>query len=313
MNGNNNGTSYVIPTRAGGNASLHGSMTRKNDEYYTLYDDVVAELSHYDDEFCGASVYLPCDREISAFWHYFDENFDRLCLHRLVATHYEVDETVPPVASEIIRYDDFTKSEVHRWKLQGNGDFRTDECLSILDACDVVVTNPPFSLTKEFIPLVLSHGKRLLCISNKNAVTFEGIFNHVMQDELWLGHTTPDMFITPDGDVVDTVKGMNRWYANFGERPNKELSLTKTYHGHENEYPHYDNIDAIEVSRTKDIPTDYDGAMGVPITFMDYYVPDRFEILGKYDGKSVTDVNIGAPTIDGKQRYKRVAIRHRRQ
>lgn len=303
---------YVPPTRSGGNTSLHGSMKRKNDEYYTLYDDVVSELSHYDGEFRGASVYLPCDGEDSAFWRYFADGFDRLHLSRLVATHHETGDGVPSVASEMVRCVDRASSEVRHWELRGNGDFRTDECVGIMDSCDVVVTNPPFSLTKEFIPLVMSHGKRLLCISNKNAITFEGIFKHVMQGELWLGHTTPDMFVTPDGDVVDTVKGMSRWYASFGKRPHRELSLTKAYHGHESEYPHYDGIDAIEVSRTKDIPVDYDGVMGVPITFMDYYDPDRFEILGKYDGRSVTDVNLGTPVIHGRQRYKRIAIRFRR-
>lgn len=161
----------------------------------------------------------------------------------------------------------------------GNGDFRSPECIEILKECDIVCTNPPFSLFGEFVDAIMTHNKQCLIIGNKNAFAYKGIFKMVKENKIWVGYTQPKDFRLEDGSTTKKINGLARWFTNLTvNKSNEKLILTKTYNAID--YPKYDNYDAIEVSKVVNIPKDYDGVMGVPITFIDKYNPEQFEILG---------------------------------
>jgi len=200
-------------------------------------------------------------------------------------------------------------------ELEGNGDFRSEECLALLDEADIVVTNPPFSLFRKYVAVLMEHEKKFIVIGSQNAITYKEIFPLLKDDDVWLGSTHPKEFIQRDG----TVKKFGNicWFTNLDiKKRHEELILVKKYAGHEGEYPTYDNYDAIEVSKVADIPLDYDGVMGVPITFLDKYCPDQFEIIGisgdlanplLIDGKRKT----GRFYVNGRRLYDRLAIRNK--
>ena len=230
----------------------------------------------------------------------------------------------------------FKTGENELVELKGNGDFRSPECLALLDEADIIVTNPPFSLFREFISVLVEHNKYFIIIGNVNAITYKEIFPLIKEDRLWLGasiHSGDRKFYVPDdyplnasGCGVDEdgrryirVKGV-RWYTNLDmKQRHEELILVKRYNPEE--YPTYDNYDAIEVSKTSDIPCDYDKVMGVPITFLDKYCPEQFEIVGRADANIANENNIyhingfkdkgGAPLLLGKFVYKRILIRNK--
>ena len=208
--------------------------------------------------------------------------------------------------------------------MEGDGDFRSEECLALLDEADIVVTNPPFSLFREYVAVLMEHKKKFVIVGNKNAITYKEIFPLLKNDVVWLGCESPCEFFTPEG-MTKKVNGLTRWFTNLDiKKRHEELILVKKYAGHEDEYPKYDNYDAIEVSKVADIPLDYDGVMGVPITFLDKYSPDQFEIVGMAAGntratgfyfdvpyKPHPEDRGGCGIVNGKRVYARYLIRNK--
>ena len=260
------------------NTNLHKAKTAKNDEFYTQLTDVSKELMHYKQHFKNKIVLCNCDDPTwSAFWKYFHLNFSVLGLKKLISTHYDKNE--PTYEMEYTGGDDNDIEVGVKTPLEGNGDFRNQECLDLLDEADIVVTNPPFSLFREYVSILMEHKKKFIVIGNQNAITYKVFFPLLKDDKVWLGFTHPKEFRQRDG----TVKKFGNicWFTNLDiKKRHEELILVKKYAGHEDEYPTYDNYGAIEVSKVADIPCDYAGVMGVPITFIDKYNPDQFEILG---------------------------------
>lgn len=289
---------------AGKNGNLHAAKKAKNDEFYTRLEDIENELQHYGDFFKGKAVYCNCDHPTeSNFPRYFLEHFDELGLERITATCY-----MPGG-----RGWKGTKSKGGEYtveQLEGDGDFRSEECVEFLKQADVVVTNPPFSLFREYIRLLMDYGKKLLVIGNKNCLSYNGIFPYIKANKLWLGCTPVKEFIQPDGTAKKF--GNIGWFTNIPHAPAcKPLLLERRYSPEE--YQKYDNYDAIEVSRVADIPMDYDGVMGVPITFLDKYCPTQFEIVGYMAShcKFPKGIPNEAPYINGKWLYKRILIRRK--
>ncbi|MHB1769499.1 MAG: adenine-specific methyltransferase EcoRI family protein [Minisyncoccota bacterium] len=310
------------------NKSLHGAKKAKKDEFYTQLVDIEKELKHYKGQFRGKVVYCNCDDPFeSNFFKYFAANFNALGLKKLITTSFvkspiaggqlplfEVEGLKPsgkePFKIEIrevpdadgdgaINLDDVKYLLKHdkntATPLHGNGDFRSEECVELLEGADIVVTNPPFSLFREYISQLVEHDKKFLIIGNINAVTYKEVFPLIKENKVWLGasiHSGDREFRVPDnypleaagyrvdaeGNKYIRVKGV-RWFTNLDyEERHEDLVLYKKYSP--KEYPKYDNYDAINVDKTVDIPMDYKGDIGVPITFLDKYNPDQFEILG---------------------------------
>lgn len=269
------------------NDNLHKAKDAKNDEFYTRIEDVAEELRHYKKHFEGKVVFCNCDDPTwSAFWRYFHLNFSELGLKKLIATHY--DRTEPTYKMEYEGGDDNDVEVGVKTQLEGNGDFRSEECLDLLDECDIVVTNPPFSLFREYVAILIAHNKKFLIIGNKNAITYKEFFPLLKENKVWIGYTSPAEFNTPDG-MTKKMNGLTRWFTNLDiQKRHEKLILWQRYYDDDGNplpdamerYPHYDNYDAINVDKVADIPVDYKGVMGVPITFMDKYNPDEFEIVG---------------------------------
>lgn len=260
------------------NTSLGAARRAKNDEFYTQLTDIEKELQHYKSHFKGKVVFCNCDDpDWSSFWKYFTRNFVHLGLKMVVATHY-----APGQSSWKREYTGGEDWKGVETRLSSDGDFRSQECVEILRQADIVVTNPPFSLFREYVAQLVSHDKKFLIIGNNNALSYKEVFPLIKGDEMWLGVSPRSMtFKQPDGSVKDVNAC---WFTNLTHpKRNEELLLFKTYFGNEPSYPHYDNYDAIEVSKVGDIPVDYQGAMGVPITFLDKYNPSQFQILGITD------------------------------
>ena len=266
---------------ASANANLHKAKDAKNDEFYTQLTDVSKEMMHYKQHFKDKIVFCNCDDPTwSAFWKYFHLNFSVLGLKKLISTHY--DKNNPTYKMEYTGGDDNNIEVGVKTPLEGNGDFRNQECLDILDEADIVVTNPPFSLFREYVAVLMEHNKKFLIIGNKNAVEYSEVFTPMKSNGLWMGYTSPSIFDTPNG-LSKKVQGLCRWFTNLDiEKRQEKIIMWKTYC--EEEYPHYDYIDAIEVGKVADIPKDYDGIMGVPLTFMDSYNPEQFEIIDCTNG-----------------------------
>ena len=281
------------------NANLYKARNTKNDEFYTKIADVSKEVMHYRDHFKDKTVLCNCDPTWSAFWRYFHLNFDELGLKKLISTHY--DKTEPTHKIEYTGGDDNDIEVGIKTPLEGNGDFRNKECLDILDEADIVATNPPFSLFRDFIAVLMEHEKKFLIIGNKNAITYKEFFPLLKNEDVWIGYTSPSEFITPNG-LTTKLSGLTRWFTNLGiAKRNEKLVLRKKYDPEE--YPRYDNYDAINVNKVADIPVDYEGVMGVPISIMDHYNPDQFEIIDLLKHKD--------RVVNGKCKYPRVVIRAR--
>lgn len=287
---------------AGNNSNLGAAKRAKNDEFYTQLTDIEKELRHYRKHFEGATVLCNCDDPFeSNFFKFFVLNFTRLGLKKLIATCYEGsavaeyrDGKAKPYKAVVTTVHDttgdggvdmedvrnlFELGENELVELEGNGDFRSEECLALLDEADIVVTNPPFSLFREYVSILMEHEKKFIVIGSQNAITYKEFFPLLKDDKVWLGSTHPKEFIQRNG----TVKKFGNicWFTNLDiKKRHEELILVKKYAGHEDEYPKYDNYDAINVDKVTDIPLDFAGVMGVPITFLDKYSPDQFEIVG---------------------------------
>ena len=335
-----------------GTALLTKAKLAKKDEFYTQLGDIEREAMHYREYFCGKTVLCNCDDpRVSNFFHYFSHNFEFLGLKKLISICYKNQErdlfTTKATDRAIwLEYDGDKNGnripdpeEIGIHYLDGDGDFRKEESINLLKRADVVVTNPPFSLFREYVAQLVKYEKKFLIIGNVNALKYKEIFPLIKQDKMWLGcsiHSGDREFGVPDDYPLEAsscridekgrkfirVKGV-RWYTNIEHKErHEEMILYRKYDPAV--YPKYVNYDAIEVSKTADIPCDYDGVMGVPITFMDKYNPDQFEIVGmSLDLANMSIIrerlgrNDGGPTFyiekDGKliRLYDRIAIRRR--
>lgn len=301
------------------NNNLHKAKDAKNDEFYTQLTDVSKELMHYKQHFKGKVVLCNCDDPTwSAFWKYFHLNFAELGLKKLISTHY--DKSEPTYKMEYEGGDDNDIEVGVKTPLDDNGDFRNQECLDLIDEADIIVTNPPFSLFREYVAVLMEHEKKFLIIGSKNAITYKEFFPLLKDNEVWLGCTNVKEFLQPDGSVKKF--GNIGWFTNLDvAKRHEKLILWKNYTPEE--YPKYDNYDAINVNKVSEIPCDYDGVMGVPITFMDKYNPEQFEILGSrrwgkskellsvYTGTVEPPENDKKTLINGKETYDRIFIKRK--
>ena len=355
------------------NDNLSRAKSAKNDEFYTQYPDIQAEMNAYygfdRDVFRGKTVLLPCDDpEWSEFTRFFAQNFSFLGLKKLISTSYAFEsknfpsETRPVYQAslfetESVRYD-ADKSKTHgklfvldhdansdgvfnvddlEWDyLEGDGDFRSEEVTRLRDEADVIVTNPPFSLFREFLAWVVEGGKEFALIGNMNAITYKEVFPLIMENKIWLGNgfSGGNAYFRVEGDDVNRfaegvynaetnlVKFRNcTWFTNIEHKKRHEplqlMTMAENLRYNkkviEKGYPRYDNYDAIEVSYTDAIPSDYPGVMGVPISFLAKYNPDQFEILGVFNHGKDHQWDLAVPEIDGVAKFKRIAIRHRRR
>ena len=362
-----------------GNSNLHAANKAKKDEFYTQLSDIANELKHYKQHFAGKTVFCNCDDPYeSNFFKYFAMNFNALGLKKLIATCYngspvqgnelllQFDLDVPDEPRKVAHKIEITEvkdangdgavdlSDV-RYLLQndknvisilkGNGDFRSPECVELLKEADIVVTNPPFSLFREYVAQLVKYEKKFIVLGNMNALTYREIFPLFKENKIWIGYgfnlsmvfktTYPNMLeanrkyviskgYDPDKNYVKTPA--IAWFTNIDiQKRHEDLILYKSYNPEE--YPKYDNYDAIEVSKTAEIPCDYDGVMGVPITFLDKYNPEQFELIWQACGNSYANApkevleevkfnpniryggGLGAPVLNGKATYARILIR----
>ena len=317
-----------------GNKFLHAANRAKQDEFYTQLPDIEKELKHYRKHFRGKTVYCNCDDPtISNFSRYFRLNFAKLGLKKLITTCYKNRQT------EIFSKHDVEDAagveylgngtEPTIFQLKEDGDFRSRECIELLKQADIVVTNPPFSLFREYIAQLVEQDKKFLVIGNMNAITYKEIFPLIKSGRLWLGHgpagkdmlfDVPEDYATElvrnkkEGSAYRLVDGVIKgrlgnavWFTNLDHKKrNEELILFKRYSSEE--YPKYDNYDAINVNTTDHIPVDYGGEMGVPITFLDKHNPDQFQIIRFRKGNDDKDLS-----INGKCPYFRIVIRNKRR
>lgn len=358
------------------NSSLNQAGKEKKDEFYTQYSDIEIEVENYRDRFENKTVFCNCDDPFeSNFFRYFIHNFNTLKLKKLIATCYAhssrkstlscFGDSLPPQTDHPVAYkavvtlvdDGLIETEsgdvdlVRLFQIPGNsieilngdGDFRSSESVNLLEASDIIVTNPPFSLFREFISLLTRFNKDFLIIGNINAITYKEVFPLIRENKVWLGasiHSGDRKFFVPDdyplnaagcgidenGQRFIRVKGV-RWFTNL-DMPQRHERLPLKKEFSEENYPKYENYDAVNVSRTANIPFNYDGVMGVPITFLDKYSPDQFEILMlangnvransspeilKRVGYSKHDLDKGGVgIIDGKRSYARILIQRRK-
>ena len=278
------------------NDNLNKARKAKNDEFYTQLSDIEKEIGHYKEHFKNKVVFCNCDDpEESNFWFYFSQNFEYLGLKKLISTHYENDR--PSYKLEILKDINndgkINKLDTVKTRLNQNGDFRSPECIEILKEADIVVTNPPFSLFRDYIMQLVNYNKKFIIIGHQNAIGYKETFKLIRDNKIWLGYGfsgSAAHFINKHyedyASAGDHKDGMIRvsgvaWFTNLDTtKRHDDLILCKMYYGNESEYPKYDNYDAINVDKTKDIPMDYEGVMGVPITFMDKFNPEQFEIIG---------------------------------
>ena len=307
-----------------GNQNFINAKKEKNDEFYTRLQDIEKEVFKYKEHFKDKVVLCNCDDpRVSQFFNYFFLNFKFFGLKKLIATCYKNQEwnLFSDESSEkavYIVYDGRSEGNMPDDKdivvreLNGDGDFRSPECKAFLELADIVVTNPPFSLFREFVSLMEEYEKKYLIIGNKNAIICKEIFPLFKENKLWLGVTAPDEFYTPDKNVTKKVNGLSRWFTNLPIKHTKEsVILYKKYKPEE--YPKYDNYDAIEVSTVKNIPMDYNGIMGVPISFLHKYNPEQFEIIGLERYIAPKEILVGGRlAINGKSTYARILIRFKK-
>lgn len=319
------------------NQTLHIAKSAKKDEFYTQLSDIESELKHYEKHFKNKVVFCNCDDpRNSNFFNYFAYNFEKLGLKKLITTCYKNQETdlFANEEAEKAVFLEYTgdkngnkipdAEEIGIIPLKGDGDFRSKESIDLLKQADIVVTNPPFSLFREYVDQLVKYDKKFLIIGNINAITYKEIFKLIKENKAWLGINMGrgiSGFIVPDhyelyGTETSIDSFGNRiispnnclWLTNLDTfKRHEDIVLTKKYYGNEIEYPHFDNYDAINVNKTQDIPMDFDGVMGVPITFLHKYNPEQFELIKFRKGNDEKDLS-----INGKCPYFRILIRNKR-
>ncbi|MDR2153053.1 MAG: adenine-specific methyltransferase EcoRI family protein [Helicobacteraceae bacterium] len=306
------------------NITLNNANKAKNDEFYTQIADVEKECKHYKEHFKGKTIFCNCDDpEQSAFWRYFHLNFELLGVKKLISTHFVYKDLYQAGDTYKMEYNGGADSDYTagaKTTLKENGDFRSAECVELLKEADIVVTNPPFSLFREYVAQLMKYEKKFLIIGNKNALTYKEIFKFIKNDEIWTGYrgfSGGMWFITQHEvattKIVDDKKLANVpsiWFTNMDiAKRHENLILYKTYTARE--YPRYDNYDAINVDKTAEIPMDYDDIMGVPVTFLDKYNPDQFEIIGSMASTTIDEYSKGYPFIGGERKYARILIKRK--
>ena len=325
------------------NSALTAAKAAKKDEFYTQLTDIERELAHYKEHFKGKTVLCNCDDpRVSNFFKYFTLNFEYLGLKRVIATCYksqsvdlfsthDCEQAVYQIYEGDRDGNNLPDSDEIKVKpLKGDGDFRSDECIELLKQADIVVTNPPFSLFREYVAQLIKYEKKFIIVGHQNAITYKEIFPLIKNNELWLGYGFKGgaaHFYSKYKDVATAGnhrEGMIRvsgvtWFTNLDtQKRHEDLILYKKYTPEE--YPKYDNYDAINVNKTSDIPCDYDEVMGVPITFLDKYSPEQFEIVGatESEGKGFSmglwdsTSKISQPLVNGQKVYKRIFIKRQK-
>ena len=310
------------------NTNLTLAKANKKDEFYTQLSDIERELKHYKKHFKDKVVLCNCDDpRVSNFFHFFSCNFEKFGLKKLIATCYKNQDSdlFSQNNSERAIYLEYTgdkngnnvpdAEEIGIKHLQGDGDFRSKECIELLKQADIVVTNPPFSLFREYVSQLVEYDKKFVIIGHQNAITYKEIFKLIKENKIWLGfgftggaghfiNTQYENYAT----ATDKKEGMIRvsgvhWFTNLDiNKRHEDLILYKNYTPEE--YPKYENFDAINVNITKDIPVDYSGAMGVPITFLDKYNPEQFEIIGLGISNSGLEVGV-QPYKPERKKYRK--------
>ncbi len=333
------------------NSNLHKASKAKKDEFYTQLIDIEKELKHYKEQFRGKVVYCNCDDPFeSNFFKYFAANFNELKLKKLIATSYSGSPIIggqlslleikgskgkQPIKIEISEVPDANKdgaidlTDVKSLlkhdaniatPLKGTGDFRSNECIELLKEADVVVTNPPFSLFREYIAQLVEYKKKFIILGDQNAITYKEIFKLIKDNKLWFGYDnngTKWFQVPMDYDITTESRkkiengikyfsfGRIMWFTNLDTtKRHEELTLYKKYSPEE--YSKYDNYDAINIDKTSEMPMDYSGTMGVPITFLDKYNPEQFEIIKFRKGDDDKDL-----AINGKYPYFRILIKNK--
>ena len=319
------------------NKLLQKAKKSKSDEFYTQLSDIESELKHYKEHFKNKVVFCNCDDPRSSnFFNYFAYNFENLGLKKLITTCYKNQEKdlFGQEKSEDAVFLEYTgdkngnnipdAEEIGVKPLKGDGDFRSKESIDLLKQADIVVTNPPFSLFREYVEQLVKYEKKFLIIGNINAITYKEIFKLIKENKAWLGINMGrgiSGFIVPEhyelyGTETNIDSFGNRiispnnclWLTNLDTfKRHEDIVLTKTYYGNENDYPTFDNYDAINVNKTQDIPKDYEGIMGVPITFLHKYNPEQFELIKFRKGNDEKDLS-----INGKCPYFRILIKNKR-
>lgn len=304
------------------NTNMYKARNAKDDEFYTKFSDIEAEIMKYRKQFKNKIVYLPCDDPAdkkSEFWSFFLNNFDNFELRKLIATHYDTNGKAYKIwVEEDLNHDGYIDDDdVLQEDLIGNGDFHSDECTEILKECDIVVTNPPFSLFRDFVQWILKENKKFLIIGNQNAFTYKDIFPLMRDKIIWTGYNMVKEFNRPDGTTQKF--GNVCWFTNLHTSKHDEPSiLTKSYYNASYKYLKYDNYDAINVDKIVDIPKDYDGVMGVPITFLDKICFSQFELIGMSaswdEVPQMKEIKTSSthrhnPFLNGKEKYRRIFIR----
>lgn len=334
------------------NRSLGAAKKSKQDEFYTQLSDIEKELKHYTKHFEGKTVLCNCDDpRVSNFFHYFSYNFEKLRLKKLTTTCYKNQDTDLFSTHEVEngvyleykgdknrnRVPDPAEIGVHDF--DGDGDFRSEECIALLKEADIIVTNPPFSLFREYVQQLIDHEKKFLIIGNQNAITYKETFGLIRDNKIWLGYSHPVAFVVPNHYEQRDVRswrddngtnwrslGNACWFTNLDiAKRHEELILYKSYTS--KQYPKYINYDAIEVAKFADIPVDYPDAMGVPVTFLEKYNPDQFEIVGSSRtlGKPMSSIAEKGTFLQGgirfylpngdqtyRRMYERLVIKNRR-
>ena len=300
------------------NGNLAMARRVKDDEFYTGRSDIEAELRYYADHFRGKTVYCNCDDPaMSEFWAFFVRVFGSWGLKKLIATCY-----IPGGRGTC---HVLTGSGIRSFRLSGDGGFRCPECTELLMESDIVVTNPPFSLFRDYMAQLISYHKKFLVIGSMNAVTYREFFPLLKDNLVWTGHTHPKAFTRPDGSLK--TFGNIAWFTNLDiKKRHVPLDLRgNSYREDPARYPGYDNYDAIECGRVSDIPYDYDGLIGVPITFLDKYCPEQFELVWKAFGNTRASSCVdmldsigyrphaadrgGLGVVDGRRMYARLLIK----
>ena len=310
----------MATTNPYGNKYLHKANKAKEDEVYTQLTDIEKEMRYYKQFFKGKTIFCNCDDpDYSNFWKYFQLNFYDLGLKKLISTHYETE--IPSYKLEIVAREEDRQVGIPDYvktPLNQNGDFRSPECIEILKEADIVITNPPFSLFRQYVEQLIEYNKHFIIIGNQNAITYKEIFKLLQDNKMWLGYNNGEMeFVVPsyyepkatryreENGIKYRSMGNTCWFTNLDvAKRHENIILYKSYN--ESEYPTYDNYDAIECSRVSNIPIDYNGVIGVPITFMYSYNPEQFEIVKFRKGNDDKDLS-----INGKCPYFRILIRKR--
>ncbi len=286
-----------------GNSNLHKAKQEKNDEFYTQLSDIENELKHYKKHFKDKTIFLNCDDpEKSNFWKYFSLNFKHLGLKKLISTHYE--HTKPSYKLEATKYGDTTRTP-----LKQNGDFRSSEAIELLKEADIVITNPPFSLFREYIAQLMEYNKQFIVIGPESAIVLKQIFPLIKHNKLWMGSTKPKTYNMPNGNI--TKHGNHCWFTNLDfPKRNEDLILFRTYN--KNKYPKYDNSEVISIDGNyKNIPMDYTGEMLVSYASLRHFGKNQFDILSAAAYTNKEAFGSGHLYMNGQKKFSSIIIKRR--